>query len=298
MKLPVVGVATTSIPLNGGKYAAVPISHLDEIVHGIPVIMHDASPRRFGTSSARVPVIGVSAATVTLNGERYAIVSELYLEAIAHSGAESIILHDAMGIAGCLEVMHKLHALICTGGSDVGPAHYGQTTTHARDVDTKRDLFELAIVRDAYTRGLPVFGVCRGLQVMVISTGGDLYQDISSEVPCALNHMHSNTAEKDKLIHEVNLTLAARTTKALGEASFNVNSLHHQGVRTLRGGFRPFVYATDGIIEGIEHSEGKPFRAVQWHPEALAKHGSPHQKLFDLVAKDANTFLRESSFYR
>ncbi len=164
-----------------------------------------------------------------------------------------------------------LDCLVLEGGSDLWPGSYGETPMQERwSGDRIRDEYEIALVKAFERAGKPVFGVCRGLQLLNVAFGGTLYQDIGTQRPDAL--VHRDAAVYDRNFHDVAFepgsTLAALYPHLLAA---KVNSVHHQGIKDLAPGFDIEARCTrDGMIEAIRRP-GYPQRsyvaAVQWHPE-------------------------------
>lgn len=155
-------------------------------------------------------------------------------------------------------------ALLLPGGGDVHPACYGQGICGARNIDAERDAAELRLVQQAVGRGWPIFGICRGMQVLNVALGGTLLQDIGG---------HDAQNGRDRC-HTVTTKDAALT--ALYGAVFTVPSAHHQAVSRLGDGFLPIAAAPDGVVEAMRHRT-LPIMAVQWHPErACGAFAAPH----------------------
>ena len=165
---------------------------------------------------------------------------------------------DALALAGAIPAgtAGEADALLLTGGGDLHPRLYGRRLCGAEDIDAARDARELALTEDFLRRGLPVFGICRGLQVINVFFGGTLRQHIEG---------HSQRSGQDRL-HPV---CAERSLlRALYGARFTVNSAHHQSVDRLGEGLRALARADDGTIEALAHAS-LPVFGVQWHPERL-----------------------------
>ena len=164
----------------------------------------------------------------------------------------------ALRLAGAQAVAEpsSAEALLLTGGGDVAPWRYGQLPSGAADIDEARDARELALVRDFLARGLLVFGICRGLQVLNVFFGGTLRQHIEG---------HSQIGGVDRL-HPV--CAEAGLLHVLYGPRFVVNSAHHQSVGRLGEGLCTLARADDGTVEALAHKT-LPVFAVQWHPERL-----------------------------
>jgi putative glutamine amidotransferase len=151
--------------------------------------------------------------------------------------------------------------LLLAGGEDVDPPLYGEAPRPGlEDVNRRRDEQELGLIVAARRRGAPVFGICRGLQVVNVACGGTLVQDIPAEAPSPVEHRVRRP--KDALAHAVTVTGGT----SLPAGTFPVNSRHHQAIARLGAGLSVTARSTDGIIEAVE---GEGILAVQWHPENL-----------------------------
>jgi putative glutamine amidotransferase len=205
-----------------------------------------------------------------------------YLKSIMHAGGDPRVFEPATDRAGA--VVESVHGLLLTGGADVDPARYGeerQSTVSA--IDPRRDEFEIDLIGRAVAKGVPVFGICRGLQILNVALGGNLLQDLSSQTSTTLEH--SKPSPLCAIAHEVWVSrgsvLASLMPEKLAEAdSCAVNSRHHQAVKRVADGFEVTATAPDGVIEAIEH-RGLPFCvAVQWHPENFWRTGE-FRELFE-----------------
>jgi putative glutamine amidotransferase len=174
----------------------------------------------------------------------------------------------ARGDVGFADYAEWLDGLVLHGGSDVWPGSYGETPLQERwSGDRNRDAYEIALTRAFVAAGKPVFGICRGLQLINVAFGGTLYQDIGTQKPQAL--VHRDAAAYDLNFHEVEVLPDTKLGALLsGAASTRINSVHHQGVKDLAPDFVVEARCpTDGMIEAIRHSGPAWVAAVQWHPE-------------------------------
>ncbi len=161
-----------------------------------------------------------------------------------------------------------LDGLIMHGGVDVWPGSYGETPLRPEwSGDKVRDDYEIALVKAFVAAGKPVFGVCRGLQLINVAYGGTLYQDISTQRPQALQHRDGDRYEH--LFHELKPVPTSKLDKLLANSpSYKINSIHHQGIKDLAPGFVAEAHCMeDGVIEAIRHTGDAYIAAVQWHPE-------------------------------
>ncbi len=168
------------------------------------------------------------------------------------------------------EVLDGLDGLVLCGGDDVDPATYGaedEGTNHVGPAGT--DPWELALARGAVDRAIPVLGICRGLQVLNVSMGGTLRQDIAAEAtPHPPNP--ADPAEVLALRHPVTIRAGSRLAGVYGVEERVVNTIHHQAVDRLGDGLEAVAWAPDGIIEAFEAVDpATDLLAVQWHPEKM-----------------------------
>jgi putative glutamine amidotransferase len=159
---------------------------------------------------------------------------------------------------------------------------YGEDERHPTVcIDPARDDFELELAREAIRRDLPILAICRGVQVLNVAAGGTLFQDLPAQHPSGLNH--SVKTPVDRVVHEVSVLPGSRLAEIVSpgaDASLQVNSRHHQAVRTVAPGFVASATAPDGIIEAIERPGASFCLGVQWHPENFWRTGE-FSALFD-----------------
>ena len=163
---------------------------------------------------------------------------------------------------------HWLDGLVLHGGVDVWPGSYGETPLEERwSGDRVRDAYEQALLRAFSAAGKPVFGVCRGLQLINVTFGGTLYQDIGTQLPESL--VHRDADRYDQNFHQLEIVPGTRLQVLLsGAPSYKINSIHHQGIKDLEEGFMVEARCPDdGMIEAIRHTGPNYIAAVQWHPE-------------------------------
>ena len=211
-----------------------------------------------------------------------------YVASIEQAGARARIL-DVNESPRTL--IAELHGLLLTGGGDVDPVLYHEAR-HAstEDAEPGRDEFELDLARRAMDANLPTLGICRGAQVLNVSAGGTLVQDIpSSGVPAEI--AHSVTQPKDHVAHPVRVSDGSILARALGAAvdaskTCRVNSRHHQSVGRLGQSLVAAATAPDGVIEAVERPDARFCVGVQWHPENFWRTGE-FRPLFDAFVRAA-----------
>jgi putative glutamine amidotransferase len=189
-----------------------------------------------------------------------------YVRSVNRAGGRAILIPtDDPGS----DVLDRLDALVVSGGPDVDPARYGQAPHPASAWQDERDEAELTVLRAALDRDLPVFGVCRGAQLLAVASGGTLHQHLPDTLGHGA-HRPANQAGAGPTYgqHGVRLAPGSRLHKILGE-EIVVNSLHHQGIAD-PGRLSAAGWSTaDDLIEAVEDPERTFALGVQWHPEDL-----------------------------
>ncbi|MBC7938161.1 MAG: type 1 glutamine amidotransferase [Chitinophagaceae bacterium] len=183
----------------------------------------------------------------------------------------SIVRRSDFPGRGLHDYAAALDGLVLQGGNDVAPESYGETPLHADwHGDRTRDLYEMELIRAFVAAGKPVFGICRGLQLINVTYGGTLLQDIATQRPAALAHRELGKYEHHH--HRIEFVPGTRLAALFpGVACATTNSIHHQGIKDLAPGFVVEARCPDdGMIEAIRRdpAHGPGFlAAVQWHPE-------------------------------
>ena len=208
------------------------------------------------------PVIGVTPCSTLAD----------YVESVKRAGGEPVVLSNDDDPSAVLE---RVDGILLTGGLDVDPGLYGEARHQATRTAPDRDRFEVPLAKAAVERDVPLFAICRGVQVLNVAEGGTLVQDIPSAVTTELNH--SVDVPKDHQAHAVKVTPGTRLAASLaGEAptdTCTVNSRHHQAVATVAPEFVVAAVSPDGVVEAIERPASSFCVGVQWHPENFWRSG-------------------------
>lgn len=244
------------------------------------------------------PLIGLPTQTLEeIPGElpQCWVMSQRYVLTLAAAGAVPYVIPLLDDQATLRAIYETLDGVFLCGGVDVGPQHYGQSRHRlCGRTDEARDRTELQLVEWAMADKKPVFGVCRGIQVINIAHGGTLHQDIAFEIKGAIKHDYfpiQGRYSRDLLTHSVDVDTESRLGSLLGVRSIKVNSMHHQAIERVGHGLVPTAWAPDGVIEALESQNGHYLVGVQWHPEELAATDPRMRRLF-------GQFIRESRRYR
>lgn len=166
------------------------------------------------------------------------------------------------------DLVARLSGLVVSGGPDLHPSAYGEDPDPTLGpTEPELDAFELAIVRAADARGLPILGVCRGAQVLNVARGGTLIQDVPASVGTSVHHRQTTPGRERT--HAVRIAPESRLHDVLGTRAHDVNSFHHQAAARLGDGLRASAWAPDDVVEAIEDPARDFVVGVQWHAESL-----------------------------
>jgi putative glutamine amidotransferase len=200
----------------------------------------------------------------------YTVLADRYAAAVCNLGLQPV-LYPMAGASDVDDLLPLVDGVLLTGSpSNVEAARFGGTALATDLLDPRRDALTMALVPASVAGGVPVFGVCRGLQEMNVALGGTLYQQLHSE-PGFMDHREP---EDDDLAvqfaerHEVRLVPGSAFARWAGAATARVNSLHGQGIKRLGEGLVAEALAPDGLVEGVRVAGAPAFAfGVQWHPE-------------------------------
>lgn len=224
-------------------------------------------------------VVTVAVAALQSEPDIAARKNALYADAVARHGADPIVLDATAGAGDRATAFAAMDGLLISGGADLDPARYGQPTDGAVNLEPDRDALEADAWAAAVARGVPVLGLCRGLQAINVFSGGSLLQHVAGHAGAAYGHGPAAT-------HPLRLEPGSRLAGWLGQpAALEVNSYHHQGIRPsdLAPGLVASAWADSSagdLVEGVEAADGRFVVGVQCHPERTESTPDAFERVF------------------
>lgn len=227
------------------------------------------------------PVIGITASHDTEHDKLF--INSVYLRAIRNAGGIPMIFPMEVTEDDLRDLVTLTDGVLFTGGDDIHPFLYGEETdAKCGNVSQPRDSMEMALVPLVMEFGKPIFGICRGIQILNTAMGGTLYQDIPSQFKSELSIAHRQPFAYKVPSHTVDIPPGTLLSRILGEehASIAVNSMHHQAIKDVAPGLEVCGYAPDKMIEAVYAPDYPFLLGVQWHPEHLTTSQPDAAKLF------------------
>jgi putative glutamine amidotransferase len=238
----------------------------------------------------RYPLIGLPTLAIPPGPKppRFGI-NQSYVRALVAAGCAPVLIPILEDDDRLRAIYERLDGIVLPGGADVAPEEYGeQPIDNLNVVEAPRDRTELTLARWAFADDLPTLGICRGQQVLNVALGGSLYQDLKHQGVTQVEHSDADGRARTALMHRVRLDPDSRLAQLIDETSIEVNSMHHQAVKTVAPQLRVTGTSEDGVIEALESDDRRFLIAVQWHPEEIDT--LPWvQRLFSGFAKAAQT---------
>ncbi|MBS4171852.1 gamma-glutamyl-gamma-aminobutyrate hydrolase family protein [Bacillus sp. FJAT-49736] len=215
------------------------------------------------------PIIGITS-HVELDSKH--TLANDYIQAVIKAGGIPVIL--PIGIdSDVKQLAEKFDGLVLSGGGDIDPTLFGEEPhPHLGSISPGRDSLEVLLIQEMLQRDKPILAICRGIQILNIAAGGDMYQDIYHQMETPLLQ-HAQKAARSHLSHYVKVEPNSLLARIAGQTEFKVNSFHHQAVRNVEHPLVISAVASDGVIEAIESVEHSFVVGVQWHPEPLSLNG-------------------------
>ncbi len=234
-----------------------------------------------------LPVVLVTADTRSFDGYVWHAAPATYLKALVNQANTQPVVLPAFGDALDLDSMlDRVDGVLVTGSrSNVHPSHYGQEPTPRHEpYDEARDATSLPLIRRAIERGIPLIGICRGIQDMNVALGGSLATEIQDQEG-VMDHRTpplETPDEKYQIRQEVAIQPGGCLAEIIHHGSIRVNSLHRQAIDQLAEGLHIEAVAPDGVVEAVSVKGAKGFAlGVQWHPEYWAASDGPSGKIFE-----------------
>ena len=231
------------------------------------------------------PVVGITVfrrpfTTPVGDPEMLHSIAEPYLEAVTEAGLIPILLPSRQSPEDANVVLDRVDGLVVSGGGDVDPSAYGRERESVVDEDPEVDRWESALLDVARERQMPTLAICRGLQILNVTLGGTLRQDVTS--PDGVHLPFKGTPEElTERRHRVDLIQGGVLAAAYGTDTLDVNTLHHQGIDQLADDLVVEATAPDGLIEAARVAGKWWALGVQWHPERMP---GQRRHLFELFA--------------
>lgn len=207
------------------------------------------------------PLIGITCASQRDTGNFY--LPSVYVNAVRSAGGWPILLPP--GDSNPAAILERIDGLIFSGGGDINPTAYnGSLHPTLYNIDPQRDEFELTLAKQVLKTEIPVLGICRGLEILIVASGGDLVPHVPEAFGERVTHRLDQLRSAE---HTVQITPDSRLAMMMGTPEAQVVSWHHQAVRTMPGGWCVTARSADGVIEAVENEQHPWAMAVQWHPE-------------------------------
>ena len=203
-----------------------------------------------------------------------------YVRAVEEGGGIPVLIPQCKSLEEIEEILSRLDGVLLSGGHDVNPAEYGQRVKkYCGTLMPMRDRQDIAVVKKAFEKKLPMLGICRGMQIMAVAFGGTMYQDLGAEGD--YEEHFTIMLPRNIASHTIHLQENSRIHSIFGEEQIDVNSFHHQAVCKAPENASVTESSEDQVVEALEFNGGHPFTmGVQWHPEMMYDSDS-QKKLFE-----------------
>lgn len=238
------------------------------------------------------PIIGVFADTMSCNKGGFGDVTRqyinaAYISAVEDAGAVPFIIPVSSDLEKTKKLIDLCDGLLFPGGEDIDPGYYGENPhKNLGEIRPEVDKFLFHSLLYALEQRKPALGICKGMQMMVVATGGSLYQDIYSQRE-EETFLHCQSGRRTYGVHQVQIDKDSRLFQILETEQIATNSMHHQSVRTLGKGLRLSAHTEDGIVEAVESLDGRLI-GVQWHPEEMVPESGAMKRLFKNLVQRAS----------
>lgn len=228
-----------------------------------------------------LPLIGISGWSNRTEKWDLRGVTLPYIKAVEQAGGLPVLLPPGLDERTVTEWLSRIDGLVMTGGGDLDPAYFGeQCHPLCGKPNPERDKFDMHLAKWALETRKPTLGICRGMQVLTVASGGSLHQHIGDA--------HMEAGRRHEVVHSIAIEADSLLGRITGVQELGVNTVHHQAVNRVATTFRVVARAADGTVEAIE-APSQPFLiGVQWHPEALAPKMDEHAAIFRALIEAAS----------
>jgi len=220
---------------------------------------------------SKFPIVGLPTLAIPPGPKppRFGI-NQSYVRALAAAGCAPVLIPILDDEDRLRAIYDRLDGIVFPGGADVAPQEYGEAPIdNVNIIEAPRDRTELTLARWAFADDLPTLGICRGQQLLNVALGGTLYQDLRHQQVTTVEHSDVDGRARNALLHRVRLDPGSRLAQLIDETSIEVNSLHHQAVKSVAPQLKVTGTSDDGVIESLESDDRRFLIAVQWHPEEI-----------------------------
>ena len=226
-------------------------------------------------------IIGISGSILSEDSIEKAFVNRTYVDSVVRAGGVPFVMPICKDENIIKKMIENVDGVIMTGGVDIHPFRFNEEPNpKIGEISKERDDFDFLIMKHAFEKNKPIFGICRGIQLINVFFGGTLIQDINSQKNTKI--LHSQTAPRDVATHKIKIKKDSVIFDIFGKSA-EVNSFHHQAIGKLSKDFKITSAANDGIIESIEFKKKDRFiLGVQWHPECMTEKDEKMQNIFSM----------------
>lgn len=238
-----------------------------------------------------IPADTLTEATNVINNRNAPYAPRPLIEAIVKSGGVPVIF-PSVDPKFIEDYIDMFDGIIFAGGVDVDPTFYNEEPhLHLGMTYLKRDIFEIELLKQAVKNGKAILGICRGMQLINVSLGGTLYQDLSENKSIYVKH--AQDAPGNFPSHHANIKADSRLHQLIGERPY-INSRHHQVLKQIAPTLRVVANADDGVVEAVESIDSDQILGLQWHPENTFKHYQISKNIFaDLIERSKKVAEKE-----
>lgn len=231
------------------------------------------------------PIIGICG-SYSYDKEKHTLGHD-YIKSVEKAGGCPVILPVTDNKESLSAIISKLDGVLFTGGSDIDPQFYGEIPhRHLGEINPRRDKHEIELAKYVlYHTELPILGICRGIQLLNVVSGGSLYQNLATEKSKSIKHNLDNYP-KHHPNQVIELKPGSKLFEIFAQEQIVVNSYHHQAVKQVGNNFEVTATARDGVVEAIEMKGNRFVVGVQWHPEAMVDHSKESRLLFEAFVKE------------